>query len=251
MEEVYNSDVPDYIIGKFYSTFHFIGVWRIETRAHFHQLISPIYFMVFSLSIFVKTCMTGEQDEFVFLIVISLMCIVQTRRICMLAWRKDEIFSLTQMLLCVRHTNDYEFYVKVNRKIKLMTTLVKSFILIMLLALLTAIVAPIFVKQLVFDIYFPGDYKTSRLAFWLAYAFMVGGITLSVVCCFVNIIAWFVMLNIVIQIEILNNRFQNLGVCKLRDENGLKIHLSMREQQKLYEKQFAEAIETNLEIHEY
>ncbi len=249
MEQVYNIDVPDYIIGKFYSTFHFIGFWRIDSRIHFSQLIRALHFVLLTLSIFGEACTTGEQNDSIFLFNISLMCIVQIRRMYMLIWRKEEIFSLTQNVLRLRHAKDYEVSLSANWKLKIMTTLANSFVLVLIFVLLSGIIAPIFVKQLVFDIYFPLDYKTSRLAFWLAYVFIAIGTILSVVCSLVNVIAWYVMLNIVIRIEILGAEFQNLGMCKLRDENGSQIHLSMRKQQKLYEKQFAEAIETNLEIY--
>lgn len=221
MEKTYTIEVPD-TIKRLIAILYLFGLWTKIDRTTFQQLCYIISFTFVVLLVFLGAYLSENKDRAVFLGVVWLVCIVQICRMYFIIWKQDTILRCIEKT-AVNHTTDYEVYAGIDKKIKIILSIARTFIATAFLTTCAGIFLPFAYseKTLILPIAFPVDYKTNEIAFWIAHACVIWCLFSSVICCLPMTIIWYLMLNIVVKFEVLGSEFKNLGGKKQEDSSGL------------------------------
>lgn len=248
LSKMYRIEIPD-MIHQITALFYQLRMWSIEDvnnlRTVGPKLFHFIYFVCITISIGLGAFETNDKDEFVYLFVVSITCTIQDYRIWCIIWEKSAILTLINRI-GTHYTDDEKEFHYENNKLKMLMKFIRYFTVSIFMSLICSVVLPVANdKQLFFNIAFPLDRTKSESAFWITYAFLTGGMFVGVVCCFLTLILWYLMMSFVTEYKILGNKFRNLGATT----TGLKA--STAELQKLYLKDFIVAIKSYEKINRY
>ncbi len=97
-------------------------------------------------------------------------------------------------------------------------------------------------KHLIYNIAFPLDYANSKFAFWLADAFLGGGIVCATICDILSKLVWYLMFSISCEYKILGNQLRHLGTPIRTGSSHLKVSLAAQQEQ--FSKDLVVAIQT-------
>ncbi|XP_037024898.1 odorant receptor 94a-like isoform X1 [Bradysia coprophila] len=244
MEKKYKLKMLD-TFRKMSATCFILGLWNSQHwKASFPRIFTCLLFLSCTLSTTLQVLITDDNDESVFLGVTTLICVVQTYRLFYIILKQRKVIDLMQSS-SASSTDDYEAFCNVMQKLTNFTMFVKYFLATTFSSFLLALFTPLVTKQLMFNIAFPLDYKTDDNAFWMAYAFITASFLLSVTCCLLTSMNWYIMMNFVVKFELLGNDFKNLGVTTVEAEGQESISLTSRQaKQTLYLRHLIEAIKS-------
>lgn len=225
-----------------------MGMWKTNAGGRMvssAQLYYFLSFFVFAISAILETLekFTDKIDESIFLVVTSLISVVQIGRLYNIIWKQNKILGLISAA-SDSSTNDYATFCKENDKLDKLMLQATCFILITFLAVVVVACLPFIRKELTFDIAFPLDYRNIKIAFYAAYAFVVNAFFVSVASLLFATMLWFIMLNFVGKYEILGNDFKNLGVVTTEEEG-------QKNAQTLYFQHLVESIKSLEHINGY
>lgn len=216
MAHLYNIGIPPVV--QFLSAFLYqLGLWNNGNELTFkdrgRQLSYFIYFVLFLISLAWGAYVTGDNNESIFLSVITIMIAVQLYRLSYIILKELEIRSLTNEVgtHCIIDQN--EFF-EMDEKLKNFMILPKYLIYGGCAGIFCALISPVATKEqkLLFNIGSLSDCDSlSATTFWMAYVFIAGGLCLSLICCSVTIIVWYLMLSFVIKYKLLGNQFRKMG----------------------------------------
>lgn len=103
----------------------------------------------------------------------------------------------------------------VNNRVKALMLFGSAFMVMSFAANFGLIISrlPIFTneKQLPINICFPFDWRRNEIVFWMTYTFVSFEMLLGVVCIFLNIIVWYLMMSSAIKYQTLGSDFKRLG----------------------------------------
>lgn len=230
------------------STIYFtVGLWTTKDRRIFSwQIFLLLLISSCILSTTIKACTTDNNDESVFLAMVSLIGIVQIYRLYHIVWKQHKIIEL-MYASSASSTDDYETFCNANKKLTNFTMFVKYFLVITFSAFMCATFAPAVKKQLIINIAFPLDYESNESAFWIVHAYVSASFLVSIISCLVATMIWYIMLNIVVKFELLGNGFKRLGTT---DEQGATSSKKLQPKQTLFVLHLIEAIKSLGNINE-
>lgn len=192
---------------------------------------------------------TEDNDEVVYLIVATIVGIVQICRMYYMIWKQNDIIKST-------HENGYhittDYEVFAVTKMNYTNILANLFVWIVFFSLAAVIFLPIgsTEKRIMFNIAFPLDYNNSFIAFWMAHVFVSFGFYLSAICCLYVVVVWYLMLNFVIKYRILGSRYKNVGLVKAEERN-VQRNILVTEENGVYLKQLIETIKAHENLYKY
>ncbi len=166
-------------------------------------------------------------------------------------WQKDRFLLLVHQI-GTHSTNDQEEFIQINKKLNVSMKCVRSFMIVLALTgFFVAVVFPVTAKDkhLIFNIGFPFDWKNNELAFWLAYAFVGGGVFFCAVCAIITKMTWYLMISISFEYKILGNQLRHMGTSIRTGIPHLKVSLAA--QQQLFNEDLIVAIQTYDKINGY
>ncbi len=248
---MYRIEIPS-TIHQLMTIFYRLGMWtRSDTttfREFCRKLFYFIYFVSFFLSIVVGALTTDDNDECVFLTVASIGIAVQAYRMCIILWRKNEFLSLVNQI-CTHSTNDRVEFIRINKKLNVSMKFLLYFIFAFAFSVCFACVLfPLTTKELPLNIAFPLNRHSSDVAFWIASAYLGGGVFWSVVCYILTNIIWYLMINISFEYKILGNQLRRMGTISAY---ASQLKVSLAAQQQLFYEDFIVAIRTYDKINGY
>lgn len=191
--------------------YHTVGMWRIGSgKVSLQQAVYVIFLLVFVLSSFIGIWTIAGSENTIFLAALDLAGIIQVYRLYFIIFKQNRILDMMDTI-GVHSTNDYQTYCNANNKINKFVKLVKTFLFVLMILCVTIVCLPLVKNRLLFDIPFPLEY-TSEIAFWIAYAFVVGTYILSTTILPYDITIWSLMLIFSVKYDLVVSEFRNLGV---------------------------------------
>lgn len=253
---MYKIEIPK-TIHQIFAIFYQLKLWTIKDGATFIKLSKSFYFIYFmSFVISMALGITADKHDLMFSIVALIITGVQVFRLDYILWKEKKIITLIHQV-GTHSTDDHSKFVQGSNKLKMLMTFSQYFILMDSIAFACTVIFPVVSseRRLLFNVGFPAAWKNGRIAFWITHAYIEVGVFLSIVCCIFTILVWYLMLNVVIKFNILGSQFRNMGVGRVQESEETiiterKVKISLREQQKLYQKDFIQAIKTRRNINE-
>lgn len=212
-----NIDVPPRI-HQIISLFHCIRLWRSDDVSYSNSMISKILHLVvyiyYPVSLMAGAFTNDNEAEKMFLVVLSIVTFVLAIRLFYILWKKDRIIGFIHKL--GRHTiTDGEQYHRVNDKIMIFIKLVTFMELMLLFAVIamTIITSPIVStkKMLPMNIYLPFDWKHNDLLYWIAFAFVIYEMMISMTSSLMNPIIWYLMISCASKYQLIGHELKGLG----------------------------------------
>lgn len=211
---MYTIGIPT-TIQQIVALLHLNGLWSVGVgrtlRECVTQLFYFIYFAFFVVSIVMGACVTVDKDESIFLTVVSILTSVQAYRLYYIIRRKVEIRSFIRQVGS-HCTSDEKEFTEIDDQLKRFMILSKYFILMGCVGFICTVLSPVATneRKLVFNIGILTDRENDSIEFWLAYAFVAGGIYISVVCYFLTAFVWYLMISFMIKYKMLGNQFSRI-----------------------------------------
>ncbi len=249
--KMYKIEIPK-TIHQLIGIFHRFGMWSDKNVTsfgeHCRKIFYFIYFLSFILSIAIGALTTKDNDECVFLTVVTIVGGVQVYRAWIILWDKNELLSLLHQI-GNQSTDDREEFIRINNKLSVLMKFVRYFLISMaIVSSFGVIVFPITnERHLILNIAFPFDRNNSEIAFWMAYVFIGSSCYFGITVAILTTIIWYLMLSVSFQYKILGSQLIEMGISMKTD--GLKVSLAAH--QKLFFKDFIVAIKTYDKIDGY
>ncbi len=247
---MYQIGVPttvQYLLGVFYR----LGMWSDTTTfgKNCRKLLYFIYFASFVLSIAVGAYVTDDNDECVFLTVMSVDSFVLAYRMWIILWRKN-VFTLLVNRIGSHSTNDRNEFIKISSKLTVLMKFIRFFMCVLAIGCIFAsVLFPITnEKHLIFNIALPFDRNSSKIAFLIASAFVGVGISLAIVCAIITKMIWYLLYSISFQYKVLGNQLRHMGAIRTGPPH---LKVSLVAQQQIFFKDFIAAIQTYDKINRY
>lgn len=216
---MYNIQLPS-TINRIIAIFYGLGLWHVKDKTDFCSTTLKMfhfsYFLSFFASIAVKALITNDSDEFVFFAALSIIVAVHVIRMFYIISKKPEIIKLIHQI-GTHSTTDIEDAIHFDKKIKNFMKFGKTFMFGCIVEVSLFIIVPALLNDAtIINIAFP--FGNLRSIFWIKQTFLLIGGGYSVLCVFLSIIIWFLMVNAAIKYDLLGNQLQNLGVMRKVDQ---------------------------------
>ncbi len=246
---MYKIDIPE-TIHRLMGIFYRLGMWSdtnvISLSENCRKLFYFIYFVSFGISIGLGAHSTDDQDESVFLTVLSIIAIVQTYRMWIILWSKNEVLLLVNQIGS-HSTDDRETFVRINKTLNVFTKFLRYFLLVVAsMSFVCVVLFPATEKHVILNIALPFDSDNNEIAFWVASAFVGVGFFFAAVCAIITKLIWYLMLSVSFEYKILGNQLRKMGISTRTDRKA-----SLAAQQQLFYKDFIAAIQTYDKINRY
>lgn len=243
----------DNTINKLLAIFHQFGMWRNGDEIVFLKMGRKLIYLIFHVSFFISLAsgcfLSDDKNESTLLGAVASTTIVLIMKLICILWKKKEILALLRNI--VTHSiADHEEFVRVSKKLKKFKNFI-FFYLFMLCAQLVfvaVICLPVFSakKRLPLNIGFPSNWKNSEIVYWLAVVYLMCSIIMSIVCSFLTIIIWYIMINCSINYEKLEKQFKCMGEIE-----AIQRKFSKAEKQKLFLQNLIDLVKTHRNIKKY
>lgn len=202
-----------HLIGVYYA----VGIWDNGNVSKFREYLRISVFVFCSLC-YPLTLVGGglENDvlsDAIFLLTLGLAVMVLEFKGFWVFFNQEKILNLINAT-CVQFPNDKELKDRVNVKLNILRTCCKTFVCLVLTlgVAITGVSSPLIFQSLPYKIWFPFDYKTSRIAHWGAHFFVFICEIYVCLLSFLSSIMWYIMLNFSFHYDLLGYRFKILGV---------------------------------------
>ncbi len=242
--KMYRIEIPS-TIHHLFGIFYRLGMWTHSDTTTFRDFCRKIFYLLyivsFALSIALGALKTENTDECVFLTVVSVIILVQTYRMWIILWHKNEILLLIDQI--GKHcTNDRGEFIRINKKLNVMMKFVRYFLIAFSISYLFGFVLyPITSdNRLILDIAFPLDWNSSNIGFWMASGFVGVGAFLAIVCAIITKVIWYLMLSISFEYKLLGNQLKHMGMIRTGTPH---FKVSLAAQRQLFYKDFIMAVQ--------
>lgn len=201
--------------------FHRFGMWYSEEESIFHQTARQLIYLILlcSFAIFTLTggLLSNDWSECVFLCNAAASISVTIVKLTYILCKKEKTREFIQNI-GAHSVADHGEFVKVKNKLNRLMKFSCSLSLVICISIgsLFTFCLPLFSDQrrLPVNLWFPLYWKNNVIFYWVAYAFVAIGTTISVVAASLNIIIWYLMMNCAIKYQILGNQFRNICLTK-------------------------------------
>lgn len=240
---------------KLMTFFYRMGVWSREdeetVREKILKLFYTIYFPLGILSLMAGAYSSDNSDESIFLVQISINCMVLLAKLLYLIWRKSEILEMLNRI-CHFDVNDHEEFTLINDTLgNLLTFSVIVFGSVNFSEFTSVIIVPIQFhneKKLFFNIGFPLDRRNSEFAYWLADIFLATQMIIVTISLLFSVIVWYLMANCGLRYKVLGQQIKRMGGVRSVDGRMAdKRHIS----DSSYLRDMVDAIATHKNLEEY
>lgn len=239
-------------VTKMTNVFYHFGMWGNEnenaSRQMAKKLLHFVPFATFLISAALGAFVSQDWNECVFMAVAAVMIAVLTLKLFYICWRREMILRFLHEVSehSIKHHNTF---IRINNRIESFIKFGYAFLAMILMAQLSLTVPPLFLSEkiLSINIWFPLDWKTSAISYWIAYFFAAGSLLYLCVISFLTIILWYMMLNCTIKYEILGDQFREMGEMEATPNKSL---IPKADKEKAYLRNLYALIETHQNIKE-
>lgn len=240
-------------IKKLMTFFYRMGIWSREdeetVREKMLKLFYPFYFLLGIISLMTGAVAADSTNDSIFLVQISVNCMVLLAKLLYLILRKSEVLELLNRI-CNYDVNSIEEMTSINRKLRnLLTFCVFVFGSVNFSECSSVIILPIQFhneKKLFFDIGFPLDWKNDEFAYWSADIFLATEMIIVTISLLFSVIVWYLMANSGLRYKVLGQQIKRIGSVEGRIANERQ---TMSDS--LYFRDMQDAIESHKHLKEY
>lgn len=251
---MYKTDIP-IAVKQVIAVFHALKLWTVKEDAAVYETALKffhfIYFVSFVLSIVVRTVLTDDKDDRVIMTAAAIIAVVHICRLWYTISKKNEILALIWQL-GAHSTNDREMFHQIMNKLNNWMNFARFIISMCTSGVVLLCIFPLLSSEkiVLFNIAFPTD-REQRTAFWIAHSFNVVGSSYAVLCFFVSVIVWYLMINGAVKYQLLGDQLRNMGVANvtINGTSQNRKHLKTNQQNQFLE-DLIEAIRTHQKVKE-
>lgn len=244
------------LINHIAAVFWRLGMWQNENGTACFKKGKKVFYCTTNLSFAVFMLLRGFQcadmGESMLIINQGILTAVLTVKLSYILWRKKEVSTFINEIGChsIRNFNDFT---QVNKKLEIFMKFVFCYLLTLFFGFLFLLILPAIANEIILpaNIWFPLDYKSSALGYWIAFAYCTLSILICVVGSLFVVIIWYLMVNCAVKFEILGNKFTRIGEIKTVDSLIKDNHISDSEKSKSFLQEFIEIIKIHRNIKEY
>lgn len=212
----------DPLIEKMVQTFFWLRIWRrknepISKLYKFLQIcIFLIFYVFYAISLALGAFISDSVMESVYLCVTFLSVILLSAYLLTFSWKQNEVELILQNIAIDKSSYGSE---DVNKKLLSYTKFSNFFKSLAVVGSVVGMVLPMLQNSIPFKIWFPLDWKSDTVSYWLAVLYCLICYTFSIVTAvYLRLFVWFVMLSFSLQYELLGKQFKSLGHRKLSNE---------------------------------
>ncbi|XP_037032708.1 odorant receptor 94b-like [Bradysia coprophila] len=239
----------DKVISAIINFFYFIGLWHrgatATARERRTKLLYYICNSLFLVSLVAGAITNEEVGKKIFLAEASIVVIVLNVKLGLLIWKQNRIVNLLNRVcnFTVRCDEDLEFF---NRTKGEFIKFIISFIVMETIACFEVTLIPLVrsEKNLVIEIGFPWDYKSSEIAFWTATIFLLPATVVTSIASFLSMIIWYLLLSCSLRYDILGSEMKRMG------QKSEPMKLSEKQKHNLFEQHLKECVVVHLHTRE-
>lgn len=225
--EMSNIQVPIHpMIQRIVQINYKFGVWQNEEDATLKRKIGrTIVYVIFSVGFAVSliggSLISDDYHDSLFLLTSGLIICVLNFKTFLNYSKANQILEMLQAI-CVHSIPNRDttgqLLQDINRKLNNFKMFSNVFLALVITTILTFLILffPPFLtkKELPFNIWFPLDWKTSLIAHWMAFSYIIFCLIFNSFICLLTVIKWYIMLSCSIKYEVLGNYFRNFGAVK-------------------------------------
>lgn len=238
----------DPLIARLIGVYYAVGIWDNGDGSKFREYIRIAVFVFCSLCYPVTLIGGGLENEVlsdaIFLLTLGLAVIVLEFKGVWVFFNQEKILNLVNAT-CIPLPDDKELTDKVAEKMNILRKCCKTFVALVLVlgVAITGVSSPLIFQPLPYKIWFPFDYKTSRIAHWGAHFFVFICEIYVCLLSFLSSIMWYVMLNFSFHYGILGYRLKNLGA-----DNPTNSRETHKRNRNSYESELLECIQFHRQL---
>lgn len=199
--------------------YHKFGMWQPDDAKWYRKVVRSVVFLLgsvgFTSALIGGSVIAENYNDSLYLLTAGIIVGVLIFKTYLNFVKGDRILNVLHAICLHSVPHDEQLLREVNRKLNNFKKFATFFLVIVLLILFTFLVlyCPLLTseKKLPFNIWFPVDWRSSTLAHWLAYSFIIFCLAFNSFICLLTIIIWYIMLNCSIKYQILGERFKNMG----------------------------------------
>lgn len=217
-KKMFRIEVHNYI-EQIISFFLRIGFWHRKQedtvrgwRRWRLKIFYSIYYGLFPISSATGALISDNNDEKIFMVLVSVMETVMLVKLLHAIWTKREVLKLLNRI-CDFYVKDPETFSLIDEKLK---DLMKFSVVFIILAdfCATCIACFPFIgseKKLFFSIGFPLDWRNAEYAYWIAVTFVFTQMILSAISVLFPVIVWYLLANCSFRYVVLGQQIRNMG----------------------------------------
>lgn len=213
MRKMYKIEVPA-TIQQIILVYYRFGIWRNKEESLYFKWTRRSIYIVFQftflLSLAVGAFQSNSMDDSILLAALVLQCSILNVKMIYALLKGSEIFQFIHDI-GVYTIHDHKEFLLAKSKLKLLMDFARFFVGMSIVAAFLLLTFPLFSKTLPLNISFPLDWRVSRIAFMLAYVYLLLEMVLNVVSSLLTIFIWFLMMNCSIQYRKLKHRLRFNG----------------------------------------
>ncbi len=241
------------LIRRLFFCYYLFGFWHqgdVETsKERRSKILISIYYLLFLISNIAGAVASDNRDDKVFLIEVTIMCIVLLVKLWYIIWRKRETLELLDRI-CDYNVEDRETFDLVNSKLKkLMKFCAAFFTAVLICGIYLSFFEPLLrtEKKLFVNFGFPLDWKNNDLAYWLANLFFATQMIIVFFGSTFSVITWYLMANCGCSYVVVGQRIRKMGEMR----SAVKIKISKTQKDTLYQRHLIETIASHSDLQEY
>lgn len=202
------------IIGVYYA----FGIWQKDNESKLRKFVRVSIFLFCTISYPIALVGGGlisdDLGDSIFLLTLGVVVAVLEFKGFYVFFKQDEILTLLNDTCIQSVPNNEHLLHKVKKTLNIFKKCVVTFIVlsVTLTLIIMILSSPLISHKLLFNIWFPLDYKRSRLAHWIVHCFVLINELFVILVSLLSSITWYVMLNCSIKYDILGYRFKSVGI---------------------------------------
>lgn len=230
------------VVLKILFVFHTFGMVKnenenVEQESTLRKIARKLLCLITTISLFVSllfgAILSGDNTSIFSLVVAIPTAVIAVKQI-YIFWNEKQFYQLLNGI-CVHSFPAKDQSTECVEKLKKFMKFVQFYSLMVITSFILLLIStlPAFSneRRLPLVVWLPFDWKDSHILFWIAYAFVVIGLTINIAVIIFTTIIWYLMLNCSIKYEVLGDQFRNMGA--VTSVAGKKSYISEAEKQKL------------------
>lgn len=185
-----------------------------------------IFYLSFVISVLTGVFLSDDKNESIFLVAVSVAAVVIIVKLKYILCEQEDITKFIQNT-GTHLLEDEVYFLQITKKINFLMKFATFFTCTTFVGItpLFILYLPIFSveKRLPLNIGFPFDWRTSEIAYWIAYFYTIFNFMITIFCLLLNVIIWYLMINCAIKYETLGNQFRGVSKTKATGERDKNI----------------------------
>lgn len=246
----------DSLIRRIVNVYYTLGIWHKGNETNRRKFVRLFVFFFCTISYPVTLAVGGlvshDLGDAIFLLTLGVIVGVLEFKGYYIFFRQNDIINLLNSMCNQTVPNNDHLLRTVNRTLNIFKKCCAIFVFLSigLTSIISILSSPLFSDTLPFNIWFPLDYKRSRLAHWIAHGFVVVNELFLMQVSLVASVMWYVMVNSSLKYDILGYRLKHFTTnWQLDDYDDYSV--SNGKDHHLFETQLIKCIRMHQELKQY